>query len=389
MAGSEPRQPAATHTPGAPVATAPSPAAVAGASATTAPGVPAAASAPAEESAGDRPHHGPPGPSPSVQDRLASWVCDLSLLHELTERLARTALLDDTLREVVQAGGTLVGARRGLITVAPADGPGPAATVGLGLGHAELGALETVGFGTVPAGSEEAAHPDLRHGPGAHGRHVEVAAQLGLGAAYGLALAVDAPRYGPCDATVSSPDSANPSTSGITHSAGTGGSTALLCDRTAEDFRDFSTTGSTPSAASVLPPSAARADSAPGAVGFPTTGPAPSAAPAATTASGAATATPARHRLGAVVWFYDEAAEPTARQRRLTGMYLRFAAQHIARGLDLARARTAAADLSAEMLPARLPRVPGVRMAVRHGCGPRGGGDWYDALPLPEGALGR
>ena len=26
----------------------------------------------------------------AVQDRLASWVCDLSLLHELTERLART-----------------------------------------------------------------------------------------------------------------------------------------------------------------------------------------------------------------------------------------------------------------------------------------------------------
>ena len=27
-------------------------------------------------------------------------------------------------------------------------------------------------------------------------------------------------------------------------------------------------------------------------------------------------------------------------------------------------------------------------MAVRHRTGPRGGGDWFDALPLPEGALG-
>jgi serine phosphatase RsbU (regulator of sigma subunit) len=35
-----------------------------------------------------------------------------------------------------------------------------------------------------------------------------------------------------------------------------------------------------------------------------------------------------------------------------------------------------------------LPRVPGVRLAVRHRTGPQGGGDWYDALPLPEGALG-
>ncbi|EST37538.1 hypothetical protein N566_12490, partial [Streptomycetaceae bacterium MP113-05] len=34
------------------------------------------------------------------------------------------------------------------------------------------------------------------------------------------------------------------------------------------------------------------------------------------------------------------------------------------------------------------PRVPGVRLAVRHRTGSRGGGDWYDALPLPEGALG-
>jgi serine phosphatase RsbU (regulator of sigma subunit) len=29
-----------------------------------------------------------------------------------------------------------------------------------------------------------------------------------------------------------------------------------------------------------------------------------------------------------------------------------------------------------------------VPLAVRHRTGPRGGGDWYDALPLPEGALG-
>jgi serine phosphatase RsbU (regulator of sigma subunit) len=72
----------------------------------------------------------------------------------------------------------------------------------------------------------------------------------------------------------------------------------------------------------------------------------------------------------------------------MTGLYLRFATEHIARCLELRRARGVTAALATELLPAQLPRVPDVRMAVRHRTGPRGGGDWYDALPLPEGALG-
>ncbi|MGX1029473.1 serine phosphatase RsbU (regulator of sigma subunit) [Streptomyces ambofaciens] len=46
------------------------------------------------------------------------------------------------------------------------------------------------------------------------------------------------------------------------------------------------------------------------------------------------------------------------------------------------------ATLAEELLPSRLPRVPGVQLAVRHRTGPPGGGDWYDALPLPDAALG-
>jgi serine phosphatase RsbU (regulator of sigma subunit) len=46
------------------------------------------------------------------------------------------------------------------------------------------------------------------------------------------------------------------------------------------------------------------------------------------------------------------------------------------------------ATVSEELLPSRLPRVAGTQLAARHRTGPRGGGDWYDALPLPEGALG-
>jgi serine phosphatase RsbU (regulator of sigma subunit) len=93
-------------------------------------------------------------------------------------------------------------------------------------------------------------------------------------------------------------------------------------------------------------------------------------------------------RLGTATWFYDEPAEPAEGRRRLIALYLGYATEHLARCLGLGRAEHTAAALAAELLPARLPRVPGVLMAVRHAAGPRGGGDWYDALPLPDGALG-
>ncbi|SEG45586.1 Stage II sporulation protein E (SpoIIE) [Actinacidiphila yanglinensis] len=252
--------------------------------------------------AGTMPPRGTPDRSLAVQDRLAAWVCDLSLLHELTERLARTAELDDALHEVLRAGATLVGARRGLIALDPADGFGPGTSVGLGLGRSELGSLETVPLG---AGSAERVLRDLMHGPGPTTRYREVAAQLGLAASFAVPLVAE---------------SAGPG-----HAAGPH----------------------------------------PAALGHPSGG-----------------------RLGTAVWFYDEPAEPADRQHRLVTLYLRFAVEHVARCLALGRARAAARALTEELLPARLPRVPGLRMAVRHTTGPRGGGDWYDALPLPEGALG-
>ncbi|MDQ0749690.1 serine phosphatase RsbU (regulator of sigma subunit) [Streptomyces africanus] len=93
-------------------------------------------------------------------------------------------------------------------------------------------------------------------------------------------------------------------------------------------------------------------------------------------------------RLGAVTWLYDAPAEPIERQRHLVGLYVRYAAEHLARLLELERTRAAMATMSDELLPARLPRVAGVQLAARHRTGPRGGGDWYDALPLPDAALG-
>ncbi|KUN10273.1 phosphatase [Streptomyces yokosukanensis] len=231
-----------------------------------------------------------PAPGTLLQDRLAGWVSDLTTLHELTERLSRTNALEPALHELLRAGAALVGARRGLVALEPGDGLGPRTTLGLGLGRADLGHIETVPRGALPYDTRtatEIVHPDLLAEDGLDPRHREVAARLGYAASYALPLASD--------------------------SAG---------------------------------------------------------------------------RLGAAVWLYDEPAEPHERQRHLVGLYVRHATEHLARLLEVERTRARVATITEELLPTRLPRVPGVQLAARHRTGPRGGGDWYDALPLPDAALG-
>ncbi|MFF4752287.1 PP2C family protein-serine/threonine phosphatase [Streptomyces sp. NPDC002514] len=240
-----------------------------------------------------------PAPGALLQDRLAGWVSDLTTLHELTERLARTDSLDPALQELLSAGAALVGARRGLFVLEPDDGLGPRRTVGLGLARSDLGHIETVPrcalpYGKLldttaglPGGDGEIVHSDLFAEDGLDPRHREVAVRLGYAASYALPLS--------------------------TEDAG---------------------------------------------------------------------------RLGAAVWFYDEPAEPHERQRHLAGLYVRYATEHLARLLELERTRACMATVTEELLPSRLPRVAGVQLAARHRSGPRGGGDWYDALPLPDAALG-
>ena len=245
----------------------------------------------------------------AVQDRLAGWISDLSTLHDLTEQLARTRTLEDALQEMLRAGASLVGAQRGLVVLAPSDGLGPETTIGLGLGQADIGHIETIprralsyarildglpepgaaddaSTGT-PDARTEIAEPDIPGEKDLDPRLREVAARLGYAASYAVPLAADP-------------------------------------------------------------------------IG----------------------------RIGAAVWLYDEPAEPGERQRHLVGLYRAHACEHLARLLELHRSTRAAATLREELLPGRLPRVPGVRLAVRHSTGPRGGGDWFDALPLPDGALG-
>ncbi len=229
----------------------------------------------------------PPTPAPPaagavLQDRLAGWVSDLTTLHEHTERLTRTRSTDGALHELLRAGAALVGARRGFVVLGPAGDDGPSTTVGLGLGHADLGHLETVPRGATSYGRlldglpgsprpGEIVHPDLFGEPGLDPRHREVAARLGYAASYALPLAAE-----------TSP------------------------------------------------------------------------------------------RLGAAVWLYDEPAEPTERRRHLAGLYTRYAAEHLARLMELEHARAQVATVAEELLPSRLPRVAGVRLAARHRTGPHG-----------------
>ncbi|MGW3459574.1 phosphatase, partial [Streptomyces olivaceoviridis] len=202
---------------------------------TAAPASPASGPAPAVPA----PHS--PAPGALLQDRLAGWVSDLTTLHELTERLSRTSALDPALHELMRGGAALVGARRGLVVLEPADGDGPRTTLGLGLGRADLGHIETVPRGALPydpGGTAEIVHRDLFAEEGLDPRHREVAARLGYAASYALPLA--------------------------TESAG---------------------------------------------------------------------------RLGAVVWLYDEPAEPHERRRHLVGLYVRHATEHLARLLEVERTR--------------------------------------------------
>ncbi|MCK1814842.1 serine/threonine-protein phosphatase [Streptomyces sp. XM4011] len=266
----------------------------------------------------------PPGDSPAppgaAPERLASWISDLTALHDLTERLARTSTLRDALHETLRAGAHLIGARRGLIALrppAPGDREGPTAPdrlTGYGLTPADLGQLETVPPAAAPhtrlldgAGdgtATELTHPDLAADDTLDPRLRDVARLLGCAAGHAALL------------------TAEPGTS-----TGTG--------------------------------------------------------------TGTETGTGTAHRLlAAALWLYDEAAEPDQRQRELLTRYLRHAAQHLAHHAALATARAELATLREGLLPGRLPYLPGVTLAAHHRPQSAGGGDFYDALALPDGALG-
>ncbi|MFD7287850.1 PP2C family protein-serine/threonine phosphatase [Streptomyces sp. NPDC059863] len=312
----------------------------------------------------------PAAPGALIQDRLADWVSDLTTLHELTEGLARTSSLDGALHELLRAGAALVGARRGLVLFEPADGLGPVTTLGLGLSHADLGLLETVprratSYGrflhdpdcpsspndpNCPDRPAESTDPAEPAGPVAV---PDLLADTEAGTGTGTGTDARTSTGAGTDARTDAGMATDPRQREVAARLGLGASYAvpLLAGGAGCDPRTATTTA---------------------------TASAPSGAPSR----------PVRPaKLGAAVWLYDKPAEPTERQRHLIGLYVRYAGEHLARLLELERARAHVTSLTRELLPGRLPRMPGVRIAVRHRTTAAGGGDWYDALPLPEGAV--
>ncbi|MHA6761734.1 PP2C family protein-serine/threonine phosphatase [Streptacidiphilus sp. PAMC 29251] len=94
--------------------------------------------------------------------------------------------------------------------------------------------------------------------------------------------------------------------------------------------------------------------------------------------------------FGAAVWFYDAPTAPSEHAQRLAGLYCSAASRLITKEIERDRLRRTADTLRRGLLPDRLPRVPGLRLAAR--CLPAGldlsaGSDWYDALSLPDGGL--
>ncbi|MGP4114223.1 SpoIIE family protein phosphatase [Streptomyces sp. 4N509B] len=265
-----------------------------------------------------------------IHERVAAFTSELSTLHDLTDRLSRTNSLTDALHETLRAGATLLGAQRGLLNLRPSDGLGPHRVVGLGLSHAELGHLDT-----VPP--HDAPHTRLLRDDAA-GRelvHPDIARDEALH-----------PRHREVAAHL-----------------GCGASYAVPLTN---------------------PPTAGQGQE----VGE-------SAGP-----------------LGVAVWLYDHPGAPEPRSRHLLARYLRQATAHLSQRVELDRARSAARALRDGLLPRHLPQVPGVTLAVHHApARPRAGAaavtdavtdggtggfadtgtascTFYDALPLPEGALG-
>jgi len=70
---------------------------------------------------------------------------------------------------------------------------------------------------------------------------------------------------------------------------------------------------------------------------------------------------------------------------------LRLVAERAALAIEQSRAYAREVDiaetLQRSLLPARLPDVPGLELAARYLPGDAVGGDWYDAIPLPDGRV--
>ncbi|MBM9510456.1 SpoIIE family protein phosphatase [Actinacidiphila acididurans] len=93
---------------------------------------------------------------------------------------------------------------------------------------------------------------------------------------------------------------------------------------------------------------------------------------------------------GALSILYEGKRVFSAEERNLMLAFGSAAAQALERALLYDREHAMSVALQQAMLPGHIPQVPGVRLAVRYQPARGGhqvGGDWYDAMPLPDGTL--
>ncbi|MFP5219738.1 MAG: SpoIIE family protein phosphatase [Actinomycetes bacterium] len=95
-------------------------------------------------------------------------------------------------------------------------------------------------------------------------------------------------------------------------------------------------------------------------------------------------------RLGAWSLVFDRPVVPSA-DRRFLATTAAMVAQALLRARLLDAERRSVAQLQRSLLPRTVAEVPGLDLAVRYAAGDAAvevGGDWYDVVPLAEGAVG-
>jgi PAS domain S-box-containing protein len=96
-------------------------------------------------------------------------------------------------------------------------------------------------------------------------------------------------------------------------------------------------------------------------------------------------------KTGALAILYQGKREFSPEERNLLQALAATVAQSLQRALLYDQEHSMAVTLQQAMLPARIPDVPGARVAVRYQparTGHQVGGDWYDAVPLRGGHIG-
>ena len=93
---------------------------------------------------------------------------------------------------------------------------------------------------------------------------------------------------------------------------------------------------------------------------------------------------------GICVLSFEEAQDFTTEDEAITTAVAGILAQSLARTRLFDERRSQLTELQQLMLPRRLPQLPGLEVAVGYRPGSRGlmvGGDWYDALAMPDGRV--